>query len=392
MAPETISRWARRYALVSAAALCLWQVGVLVGVPRRTEVTLAVYGFLFPMVFGKAYSLVPTYFDRTLAVPRAPVVGFPFVVAGAGGLAAATLRETPPWVGVVGALAWTVAVGVFLGTLGWTVRHNLSGGDTATGAHNAARRPVDRVANAFVPVAFSYLLVGTYATLASHTGLPPLLDGYPPRTTHLLAAGAVALLVFALGFRLLPRFFSAPLPRPLAAATLLPGAVGPALLATRLSGGPWFRVGALLEAGAVCGFALAVALLFRRSARRRVGLATVLVAAGFGVLGVAFGLWFALRSISAALVSAHLRVNLLGFLGLTVVGLAYQFYPPAVGDLPGASDRTARVSVLALAGGLLAQVGGVTLSLSSLATLGQALTLGGALCYAYLLGAAFLTR
>jgi hypothetical protein len=392
MAPETISRWARRYALVSAAALCLWQVGVLVGVPRRMEVTLAVYGFLFPMVFGKAYSLVPTYFDRPLAVPRAPAVGFPFVVAGAGGLAVATLRETPPWLGAVGALAWTVAVGVFLGTLGWTVRHNLSGGDTATGAHNAARRPVDRVANAFVPVAFSYLLVGTYATLAPHTGLPPLLDGYPPRATHLLAAGAVALLVFALGFRLLPRFFSAPLPRPLAVATLVPGAAGPALLATRLNGGPWFRVGALLEAGAVCGFALAVALLFRRSARRRVGLSTVLVAAGFGVLGVAFGLWFAFGSVSAALVSAHLRVNLLGFLGLTVVGLAYQFYPPAVGNLPGASDRTARVSVLALAGGLLAQAGGVTLSLSSLATLGQALTLGGALCYAYLLGAAFLTR
>ncbi|AUV82763.1 hypothetical protein C2R22_14840 [Salinigranum rubrum] len=393
MAPETISRWARRYALVSVSFLLLWQLASVLGVPRRTEVTLAVYGFVFPMVFGKAYSLVPTYFDRTLAFPRAPAVGLPFVVVGAGGLAAGTLSGTPSWLASTGALAWAVGVAVFLGTLGWTVRHDPTGRATATGEHNADRRPVDRVANAFVPVAFAYLLVGTSATLGLHTGLPPLLDGYPPRVTHLLAAGAAGLLVFALGFRLLPRFFGAPLPRSLAVATLLPGALAPGLLATRLlDAGRWFRAGALLEAGAVCGFALAVALLARRSSRRRVGLSTVLVAAGFGVLGVAFGLWFAFEAPSAALVRAHLRVNLLGFLGLTVVGLAYQFYPPAVGDLPGSSDSTARVSVLALSGGLLAQVGGLTLRVPTATTLGEWLALCGALCYAYLLAAAFLAR
>jgi hypothetical protein len=85
-------------------------------------------------------------------------------------------------------------------------------------------------------------------------------------------------------------------------------------------------------------------------------------------------------------------VNLLGFLGLTVVGLAYQFYPPAVGDLPGCSDSTARVSVLALSGGLLSQVGGRALDLPTVTTLGEWLTLCGALCYAYLLAAAFLAR
>ncbi len=393
VAPDTISRWARRYALSSASFLLLWQLSAVLGAPRRTEVALAVYGFVFPMVFGKAYSLVPTYFDRTLAFSRAPAAGFPFVVVGAGGLAAATLRGTPPWLAPTGAFAWAVGVAVFLGTLGWTVRNNPTGRATATGEHNADRRAVDRVANAFVPVAFSYLVVGTYATLGLHTGLPPLLDGYPPRVTHLLAAGAAGLLVFALGFRLLPRFFSASLPRSLAVATLLPGAVGPGLLAARLLAADLpFRVGALLETGGVCGFALAVSLLFRRSGRRRVGLSTVLVAAGFGVLGVGFGLWFAFEAPAAALVRAHLRVNLLGFLGLTVVGLAYQFYPPAVGSLPGASDRTARVSVLALAGGLLAQVGGLVLGLPRATTLGEWLTLCGALCYAYLLLAAFRTR
>jgi hypothetical protein len=392
VAPETISRWARRYTLVSAASLIAWQVGVLVDTPRGAEVALAVYGFVFPMAFGKAYSLVPTYFDADLAFPRAPGFGFPFVVFAAVGLAFGALSAAPRWLASVGALSWAVAVVVFLGSLGWTVRHTPTGRSTATGAHNAARRPVDRLANAFVPLALGYLLVGTYGTLALHTGLPPLADGYPPRTTHLLATGAAGVLVFALGFRLLPRFFSAPLPRWLAAAVLVSGATGPTLLACGLPGGPWFRVGALLESVAVGGFALAVALLFRRSDRRRTGLVGVLVGAACGLLGVALGLWFAFGSLSPALVRAHLRANLLGFLGLTVVGLAYQFYPPAVGTLLGASDRTARASILALAGGLLAQVGGIVGGAASLTTLGQMSTLVGACCYLYLLAATFWAR
>ena len=83
-------------------------------------------------------------------------------------------------------------VAVFLLAIGWTVRDNLTGAETGTGDANADRRPVDRAANAFVPVVAAYLAVGSYGLLAVHAGLPFPLDGYRPRASHLLAAGTAA--------------------------------------------------------------------------------------------------------------------------------------------------------------------------------------------------------
>jgi hypothetical protein len=392
MTAATVSRWARRYVLASAAFLLLWQVGVVAGVPRRTEVTLALFGFVLHMIFGKAYSLVPSYFDRELAFPRAPAVGFPLAVAGTAGLAAASLGGGPAWLAPLGATLWGLGVAVFVGTLAWTVRDNLTGGATGTGEANADRRPTDRLANAFVPVAGLYLVAGTYGTLALHTGLPLLIDGYAPRLTHLLAAGTAALLIFALGFRLLPRFLVASVPRPLVAVVLVAGAVAPWLLAVRLGIGVWFRVGALLEALAVIGFAAGCWLLFARSDRRRVGFYGVLAGTASGVVGVALGLAFAFGHGSADLVVAHRRLNLLGFVGFTIVGLAYQFYPPAVGALPGSSDRTALISIATLVLGLLGQVVGLAAARPLVTTVGAVVALAGALLYAYLLGSVFRAR
>lgn len=392
MTATTVSQWARRYVLVSVLFLVAWQVGVIVGIPKHTEVVLGVYGFILHMIFGKAYSLVPTYFDRELAFPRAPAVQFPFVVIGTGALVAASLQIGSAGFVSVGVALWGLGVGVFLGTLLWTIRSNLTGRDTATGEANAGRRPLDRLANGFVPIALGYLILGTYETLAVHTGLSPLLAGYAPRVTHLLAAGTAGLLIFALGFRLLPRFMVAAPPRWLVALVLSAGALGPILLATHLGEAPWFQLGALIEATAVTGFALGIGFLFVRSNRRRVGFYAVLAGAASGVIAVGFGLWFAFDQQSSALVLAHLRLNLLGFLGFTIIGIAYQFYPPAVGAAPGASDRTALISIVALATGLFMQVGGLGGDIPLLTTVGQLLTLGGSLLYAFLIVAAFATR
>jgi len=392
MTAATVSRWARRYVLASAAFLLLWQVGVVAGVPGRTEVYLALFGFVLHMIFGKAYSLVPSYFDHELAVPRAPAAQFPLVVAGAVGLAADSLGVGPSWVAPVAATLWALGVTVFVGTLAWTVRDNLTGSATGTGEANADRRPTDRLANAFVPVAGLYLVAGSYGTLALHTGLPPLIDGYVPRITHLLAAGTATLLIFALGFRLLPRFLVVSVPRPLVAIVLVAGAVAPWLLAVRLGVGVWFRVGAVLEAVAVIGFAVGYWLLFARSDRRRVGFYGVLAGTASGVVGVALGLAFAFGHGSVDLVVAHRRLNLLGFVGLTIVGLAYQFYPPAVGVFPAASDRTALLSIAAIAGGLFGQVLGLVAGVPVVVAGGEVVALAGAGMYAYLLAAVFAAR
>ncbi|WP_254544945.1 hypothetical protein [Halomarina pelagica] len=392
MTAATVSRWARRYVIVSALFLVVWQGGALVGFPQRTEVLLGIFGFVLHMVFGKAYSLIPTYFDRQLTVARAPMVQFPLTVVGTGCLVGESRGIGPNWIGTVGAILWGVGVAVFLGALLWTIRDNLTGRESATGESNADRRPIDRLANGFVPVALGYLAFGSYETIAIYTGLPALFDGYFPRVSHLLAAGTAAMLIFALGFRLLPRFLVASPPKALVTVILPAGAFGPALLAGYLGGGRWFQLGAVTQATAVVGYALTYSILFARSDRRRVGFYGVLAGAGSGVFGVALGLSFAFGHSTSSLVLTHFRLNVLGFLGLTIIGVAYQFYPPAVGALRGASDRTALGSIGSLTGGLLLQVVGLIGQLASILQVGEVLTFIGAMMYAYVIVAVFHAR
>jgi hypothetical protein len=391
MSAGVVSRWARRFVAASALFLVAWQVAALLGTPRDVRVTLAVHGFVLHAVFGKAYSLVPSYFDRTLAVPRAPAIHFPLTALGAVGLALAPFPEIPEVAGLVGALCWTAGVAVFVAALAWTLRDNPTGRETATSEANADRRQIDRFANAFVPVVLAYLLVGSYATLTGYAdGLGHAVEF--ARTAHLLAAGTAALLIFAVGFRLFPRFLVASPPRPLVAVVLPAGAVGPAILAWGLYRGAWFRAGAVLEAVAVVGFALAYTALFARSERRRVGFYAVLAGVVAGVLGVVVGLHFAFSGSGFGLITAHFRLNVLGFLGLTVVGATYQFYPPTVGTFPGSSDRTALASVALVGLGLLAELGGALADSSGLLLAGRASALGGALLFAGLVLGVFAER
>ncbi|WP_255152416.1 hypothetical protein [Halorarius halobius] len=381
MVAERVSRSSRRFVLTGAALFVAWRAADLLGAGRSTAVALGLYGFLFLTLFGKAYALVPAYFDRTLALPDAPRVQWPLSVTGTVLLAAGYPA--------VGAAAWTAGVAVFLAALLWTVRDNPLGRETGTGEANADRRRVDRAANAAVPVALAYLAAGSYDLLAAAAGLPTLVAA--PARTHLLAAGTVALLVFAVGFRLLPRFLVGHPPRALVAVVLPAGALGPALIAAGFGGGPLFHAGAALEAAAVIGFAAAVVLLVVRSDRRRVARYALLAAAASGTAGVALGLWFAVSGPTGGLIAAHYRLNLLGFLGLTVVGAAYQFYPPGVGTHRGVDDRTALGSIVALAAGLLVAAVGSVVS-PPLVVVGDAVTLAGAVAYAGLLAALFVER
>lgn len=393
MTTAQVSRWARRYVVASASFLVGWQAAILLGLPRRTVVALGLYGFVLHVVFGKAYSLVPVYFDRQLAWGWAPGLQFPFTVLGTLGLAVAPLAGVPSRPSAsVGAVLWTLGVAVFVAALGWTIRDNPTGRETATGGVNQDRESVDRFANAFVPIVLAYLVLGTYTTLAANTALPPLVDGYAPRATHLLGAGTATLLVFAIGFRLLPRFLVATPPRTAVRLVLPTGAVAPLALAISLPGGRLFPIAALLQATAVVGFAIAVAWLYQRSDRRRVGFYGVLAGALFGVLGVLLGLHFAFDSPTAPLVTAHYRLTLLGFLGLTIVGIAFQFYPPNAGTFRGANDRTAGVAIGALGTGLALQVVGLAARLAVVELVGALLCLVGALGYWYLLVGLFRER
>ncbi len=357
----------------------------------RGVVTLALFGVAFHMVFGKAYLLVPSYFERVLAAKRTPGVHFALSVTGTLAVAAADPSDRPT-LAALGGVAWVSGVALFLGSLAWTLRDNPTGSATGTGSARATDR-LDRFANAFVPVSLAYLAVGSDAVLARVTTLPTLFDGYPPRATHLLAAGSAGLLLFALGSRLVPRFLGGD--APLAFAAALPtGAVGPALIALSLGSGWPFRLGAALEATALVAFAVGYVRLFGRSRRvriegespsRRVGEYGILAGVVSGVLAAFVGVRFAVVGYSPALLAVHRRLALVRFLGLSIVGFAYQFYPPRMGDFRGGSDRGALVTIGLLAGGLAVECAGLLVGDESVRSAGVWLFLGGAVGYAYVL-------
>lgn len=385
MTQQVVNRWSRRFVATSTVFLVAWQILTLAGFPRRIQVTIAVFGFILHMVFGKAYTLIPSYFDRDLAFAYSPVAQYPFTSLGAVGLTASHFQGVPETVGVLGGVLWSIGVVVFLGTMAWTLGDNILGRETGTSSVNEEREWVDRYANAFMPVGLVYLALGSYETLAVYTPLPTVLRGYLPSVTHLLAAGMAAMLIFAVGFRLLPRFLVANPPKALVVTVLPAGTLGPIILAYSLGGGAWFKVGAVLEGFAVIGFALAYAVLFRRSERERVGFYGVLAGMIAGVVAVLLGLDFAFNRIDASLVLLHARFNLLGFLGLTIMGVAYQFYPPNVGSFKGANDNTAIASVVLISLGLGSELIGVLIGSDLIILIGQALALTGVLVYAYLI-------
>ncbi|MFB6154517.1 MAG: hypothetical protein ABEJ22_01395 [Haloferacaceae archaeon] len=392
MSTARVSRWSRRSVAVGVCFLLAWQAVELAGVLPARAIVLGLLGFVWHVVFGKAYALVPSYFERSLEPTWPPAVQLPLTALGAVAVAAAGHPSVPAVVDTVGAAAWAAGVVVFAATLAWTVRTNPTGAETATGESNAHRRGLDRFANAFVPVAVAYLGLGSYELLAATTPLPALFGRGLPATLHLLGAGGAALLLFAIGFRLLPRFLVASPPKRLAFVVLPAGALGPALLAWSLGSGAVFRLGAVVETVAVVGFAVAFGALFRRSDRRRVGFYGVAAGVTSGVLAVLVGLHFAFSGITPPLVVAHRRLNVLGLLGLSVVGTTYQFYPPTVGNVPGADDRTALASLALLAGGLWVEAGGLAAGVARVPTVGRAVSLAGACLFAYLVFGAFSAR
>lgn len=359
-----VGRWSRAFTAASLAFLVLWRTAaaasglastdlfppwaasVSPSVPHRSVVTLAVLGFVCHLVFGKAYLLVPSYYQRVHPPSRVPGVHLALTGAGALLLAAGPLAGVPDAAADWGALAWAAGVAAFLGSLARSLRGALA----ATGLLGDAATASERAAMAVLPVPFAYLAAGAYGTVALHWPVPLAAAATPARVTHLYAAGLAALLVFALGVRLLPRFLDAEPTPLLTVPTLAAGAVGPGLLAASLWEGALFRVAAALETVAVTGFALQTAVVCARSDRRTVGLYGVLAGALVGVAGVVTAAGVAAGWVSPALVAAHASLALGGFLAVTALGFLVQFYPPAGGE--GSTGANA------LTGAMLAAFGG----------------------------------
>ncbi|MEF8757014.1 MAG: hypothetical protein V5A33_02145, partial [Halobacteriales archaeon] len=111
-----------------------------------------------------------------------------------------------------------------------------------------------------------------------------------------------------------------------------------------------------------------------------------------GVAAAGLGAWMAVAGVDPGVAAAHRQLNILGLLGLSIVGAAYQFYPPAVGPWRFSTDRTARVSIAALAGGLAVQSAGLIAGWPAVTAVGEAVGAFGAALFGLLVVGLFVAR
>lgn len=392
MSRARISRWAGRTVLAGLCWLSLAAVSVLFDAPAEVTVALALPGAACTVFMGKAFGLLPSYFARRLEPVWAPQFTGIFAVIGVLGLALSPMPGVPEGIGVLGAVLWLCAVLLWAGTLAWTARDNLTGRETGTGETNADREPLDRLANAAAPIAVLYLLAGALWLLGVRADIAGTI-ARPAVVAHLLGAGGAALAIFAVGFRLYPRFLVAHPPRGLATIVLPAGAAGPALLALGVSGRRWaLHVGASLEFVAILGFAVAYSVTFWRSDRRRIGLYGPLIGILLALTAAALAVLVVTGWLSRGLIPIHRRFMLIGFLGTTIAGTAIQFYPPAVGSFSLSTDRMAAVALGALGGGTAVNGAGLLLDSHVLAMSGGGVTVIGATLIPLLVGATLRER
>lgn len=386
MAASSLGRWTRRFTVASALSLVVAQTTTVLGFDRLAVALIVVFGFFCPMIFGMAYLLLPSFVGRTLVDQRIPGVHFVLAFGGAAAIVGHELFGLASGMAHLGAGAWSLGVVVFVGALAWTIVPAVR--DRPEVVLRTPEKPQrsTRLATLLVPVPIGYLVVGTLALLG-RSGLVPLLGPTSlPAIVHFYAAGLGALLIFTLGSRLLVGFFHVTPPRRLTWVVLVAGSIGPALLATHLWGGVWFRAGAALEATAMIGYGLLVGSVAARSAWRRVGLWGIVLGAASGVAAVGVSSLVAFGVIDASLIDVHATFILGGFFPLTIAGYAVHFFAIPSGSFAGASDRGALATLLLLAFGVALRAVGLIWPAAWVTSFGAVVGLLGAVSYSYLVG------
>lgn len=385
-----LRRWTRRFVLASGAAFVAFLLVLLVDGGRRTAVLLGLYGFVCPMIFGMGYLLLPAYAGRTLVDQRLAGVHFVLAVSGVCLLVLGWVREGIGPLFTAGAVLWALGVATFVGSLIATVGPAVVAEPTGVFRFDDRPQRSSKLGTAMIPVALGYLLVGTVGLL----GTTPVLGGWTPtlaQVSHYYAIGFGALLVYALGARLLVGFYHVTPPRLLVYPMLLFGAFAPALLGTFRRGEPWFLLGAAFAALAMACYLLVVGFVAIETDRSRVELLGIVCGALAGVVAVAAALTVALGEDVATATTLHWTLVLGGFFPLTIVGYACQFFPVTGGQVSGASERGVATTIGLLAVGVVVQGAGIVGQLGFVRAVGVGLSLAGALGYLYLVGGRFVT-
>jgi hypothetical protein len=380
-----ISQWTQRFTIGSALSMIGLQFAFLFDATFRIVVIIGLFGAGLPMVFGMAYLLLPSYLGRTLSTQRLPGVHLIITYAGVGLLLGHELLSLGTSFLVGGILLWSAGVAVFIGILLHSAFSELIINPGLVRLSNIRSQRSTKFTLLSIPLALGYLVIGTIALLSTVDGFPDPVNATFPMIVHFYGTGFVTLLIFALGIRLLTGFFHVTPPKSLSWLILFCGSVAPGILAFNFYQPPWFTVGAILESIAITAYASLVVFVAYRTDRHRIGLYGI----GFGALGGITAIGIVLINIidstSNVSIAAHVIVILNGFIILTIIGYAYQFFPVTNRQFWGATERGGSSTIFIIGAGTLLQTLSMLGEVHYLQGYGIALAVIGTSGYSYLM-------
>lgn len=178
--------------------------------------------------------------------------------------------------------------------------------------------------------ALAYALAGALVVPLATTGRLGL-----PVVVHVVLAGFVVGTILGASLLLLPRFTGRPIPRAFGLLVAALALTGPALIAYGLHASmDVLRIGAVVEALGLGGFAAMTLGMLAASGRARPSFAAYAVAALSILVGLGLGVTFAFDASARSLVPVHAVLNLFGFAGLFVIGASTDLYGPSLRQDP----------------------------------------------------------
>lgn len=311
-------------------------VGVLLdsssgGLPARWDLWLwlLILGFVGCTTAGFALHLFPTISRRPPPPPWIGLLAFLLMesglLTGAAFLFGGTASGSMGWGFSLGAAGYTggeiTLVGLFVRELSQP-RFETAGPKV---------RPGDSVTiPLFLAAWLSAIGSGTlflFAGLANGPGF-----GWWIAAIHLCVLGHGVVLITAVSLRLVPRSLDADVPRPMAIGLAALGSIGAVsvpsgLLLVTPSAAADLTLFAAPEAAFGLLFVSVLIVLVLRAAQPRAEAGLHLTALSLLLLGGGLGLWMVSRSVYF-LVATHAFVNLLGFLGLTILFMWFGLIAP----------------------------------------------------------------
>lgn len=345
------------------------------------DLYLPALGFIGLMIMGMAQQFIPLYSGREMWSGRGALLQ---VVVSVTGVILLLLDD--PRMEFIGLGLWLLGTLLFLLWILLTIRSKKF--PVSPQGKHPEFRSMDILGIPMTSAAVLYLIAASLGfLLASGPDRVPLVDFAADHWFsffHLYTLGFILLMVFGVGFHLLPRFTDTVPNLRIAQAITAIALPGPAFVALTM---PFlnepsveivFAIAALFEASAAILFAALVLDLWRRSEHRRPATAFNAMAGLWLILGVTFASLFGIMPPTRLeWAPVHGWVNLLGFAGFEIFGVTHEVLPPFISMGLKVSHGVTRADFILANLGLAALVLGIATALYGFLLYGQILAAVG---------------